>query len=494
MNIEIQLQFLHRLKKTAFLFGFFSLLWFILRTGTKPSRAVYPCQRTAATNSYLWLTLYITPFFAALPKKLSIGQNKKRLAYVLLAIIIIGGSLVSWKLYDMFNTMGSSERFFLEERNASSQPSSTIYVVNETSGNDDGIERLISLMGENGLHFYKSTESGKTVGPDGLIGKDDIIIIKVNSQWDERGGTNTDLLKALIQVIIEHPEGFNGEVVVADNGQAQYGSASGGGGSLDYRRNNAENKDQSVQDVVDFFAVSHKVSTYLWDTITTNRVNEYNTGDLVDGYIVNTTVDQETGIMVSYPKFRTKYGTYISFKLGVWNPQEYFYDSNRIKVINMPVLKSHSGYGVTASIKHYMGVVSDKLTSQLGAQAHWTVGNGGMGTEMAETRFPTLNILDAIWVNAVPRGGPGTTYDNAIRVNIVAASTDPVALDYWGAKYILLQLANLKKYSGVNSLDPDYTASGSFGGWLRLSMEEIVEAGFQATVDESCMNVYLSWK
>jgi hypothetical protein len=245
--------------------------------------------------------------------------------------------------------------------------------------------------------------------------------------------------------------------------------------------------------VVYFFAVSHRVSTYLWDAITTNRVSEYHTGDLADGYIVSPTADQETGIMVSYPKFRTTYGTYISFKLGVWNPQEHSYDSNRLEVINMPVLKSHGGYGVTASVKHYMGVVSDKLTAQLGARAHRTVGAGGMGTEMVESRFPTLNILDAIWVNAVPRGGPRTSYDRANRVNVIAASTDPVALDYWGAKHILLQLATLKNYSGVNSLDPDYTASGSFGDWLRLSMAEIVDAGFLATVDESCMNVYLSW-
>jgi hypothetical protein len=28
-------------------------------------------------------------------------------------------------------------------------------------------------------------------------------------------------------------------------------------------------------------------------------------------------------------------------------------------VINVPVLKSHGGYGVTASVKHYMGVASD---------------------------------------------------------------------------------------------------------------------------------------
>ncbi len=35
-------------------------------------------------------------------------------------------------------------------------------------------------------------------------------------------------------------------------------------------------------------------------------------------------------------------------------------------MINVPVLKSHRGYGVTASVKHYMGVVSDKLSREMG--------------------------------------------------------------------------------------------------------------------------------
>ncbi|MBS7635518.1 DUF362 domain-containing protein [Candidatus Bathyarchaeota archaeon] len=371
------------------------------------------------------------------------------------------------------------------------EPSSSIFVVNGAKGNDDGILRLIDLMGEHDLPFYKSHEHGRNRGPNGLIDRDDVVIIKVNSQWDERGGTNTDLVKALIQAILEHPDGFAGEIVVADNGQAQYGSA-GSGGSFSWSRNNAENISQSIQSVVEFFASrGYRVSAYLWDRITTKQVNEYFEGDLEDGYIINATRNPRTGIMVSYPKFRTMFGTYISFKYGVWDPENKTYHSDKLKVINFPALKTHSIYGVTACVKHYMGVVSDKLTATFGARAHNTVGKGGMGTEMVETRFPTLNIIDAIWVNAIPRGGPSTSYDRAVRVNIIAASTDPVALDYWAAKHILLEVARQKGYSGLSSMDPDNTESGSFGNWLRLSMEEIKGAGYQATVDEDYMNIYV---
>jgi len=348
-------------------------------------------------------------------------------------------------------------------------------------------------MGSHGLLFYKSSTSGGNQGPDGLIANDDVVLIKTNCQWDERGGTNTDLLKALIQAILGHPEGFTGEIIVADNGQEQYGS-SGRGGSLDWARNNAEDTSQSAQEVVNSFAASADISTYLWDTITTTRVEEYSDGDMEDGYIVNDTTNPRTGIMVSYPKFTTSHGTHVSFKHGIWDPQTGAYDGDRLKVINVPVLKSHSGYGVTACVKHYMGVPSDKLTSRLGSRTHNTIGRGGMGTLMVETRFPVLNILDAIWVNANPAGagrgaGPSTPYGRATRVNVIAASTDPVALDHWAAKHILTQAA--PDGTDTSSMNPDNTQPGTFGAWLRLSLQEITRAGHQATVDEDHMNVYV---
>ena len=68
-------------------------------------------------------------------------------------------------------------------------------------------------------------------------------------------------------MVADHPDGFIGEIVVADNGQAQSGSF-GNGGSLNWTNNNAKNHSQSAQDVVDMFSVSYNISTWLWDTIT----------------------------------------------------------------------------------------------------------------------------------------------------------------------------------------------------------------------------------
>ncbi|MEM1989596.1 MAG: DUF362 domain-containing protein [Candidatus Bathyarchaeia archaeon] len=484
---------LRRLYFNPFVVGLLSLLWLILRTGTKPSRIVYPCQRAALANTYLWLTIYIFPFFHMLYHRFSRRASLKR-KVILVAVIlaVFGISLLLWGVQEGIRRREVREvGLRIESKIAKFEPHSSIFVVNGTRGGDGGVFKLIEMMGKYGLLFYKSPTPGANKGPSGLIDANDVVIIKVNSQWDERGGTNTDLVKELIQAILSHPDGFVGEIVVADNGQAQYGPL-GTGGSFTWSRNNAENISQSIQSVVDFFArKGYKVSAYLWDRITTKMVKEYFEGDMDDGYVVNATRNPRTGIMVSYPKFKTVFGTYISFKFGVWNPESKTYDYERLKVINFPVLKTHSIYGVTACVKHYMGVVSDKLTSMLGARAHDAVGTGGMGTEMVETRFPILNIIDAIWVNAVPRGGPSTSYNEATRVNIIAASTDPVALDYWASKYILLEVAKLKGYSDLSSINPDNIERGSFGYWLRLSMEEIRRAGYQSTTDEDYMSVYV---
>jgi hypothetical protein len=135
-----------------------------------------------------------------------------------------------------------------------------------------------------------------------------------------------------------------------------------------------------------------------------------------------------------------------------------------------------------------MGVGSEKLTHS----THTSVGSGGMGTEMAETRTPVLNVIDAIWVNAIPGRGPLTVYADATRVNIIAAGRDPVALDYWAAKNILVPAAAKLGYKYVDSLNPDVARLGYFGSWLRLSMKELQRAGYPSTIDIDRVNVTVS--
>jgi len=219
-------------------------------------------------------------------------------------------------------------------------------------------------------------------------------------------------------------------------------------------------------------------------------VHEYSEGDMNDGYIVNDTRNPRTGIRVSYPKFRTQYGTYVSFKNGIWNIEKHAYEEDRLKIINVPVLKTHGQLGVSGAVKNYMGIPSDKLTYKLGGRAHLSIDKGGMGTEMAETRFPTITFLDAIWINAKPESGPTTPYSSATQTNMVVASTDPIALDFWAAQNILMPTTKSLGYTDLSSMDPENNARGKFGNWLRLSMRELRKSGYNTTIDKNAMTVY----
>ena len=486
-------KFILKARHSFFIFGLAGILWFIFRTGSKPTRVIYPCQQASVASGGLWLAAYVLPLFMAVRSPGAATKDKGRIlaGFLLLLIIslfVLGGSFNILGLADVAGddaaVAGKGDSIMInlsQVRSQSSEPSD-IFAVTDTFGNDDAVTRLIALMQSHGLPFYAQNDS------PGIIGKNDVVIIKVNSQWDERGGTNSDLVKLLVQAILDHPQGFAGEVVIADNGQGQYGST-GRGGSLSYALNNAKDKAQSMQVVADSFP-DQKVSTYLWDTITNKKVGEYAKGDMADGYILSGPPDERTKIAVTYPKFQTKYGTYISFKLGVWDAANGSYNSQRLKVLNVPVLKTHAIYGVTACVKHYMGVGSDMQSREAGGRSHNSVGSGGMGTEMAQTRFPDLNILDAIWINAHPGSGPSTSYEQASHTGIIAASVDPAALDYWAAKNILMPAARDLGHDDLQSLDPDNTSPGSFGEWLRLSLAEIQKAGHRATVSEESMNVY----
>jgi hypothetical protein len=364
--------------------------------------------------------------------------------------------------------------------------------VKGTNGADDGINRLIGLMGEKDFKLYLSTKKGYKQGPEGLIAKDDVILIKVNSQWDERGGTNTDLVKNIIEEILSHPDNFTGEIIVTDNGQGDQYGAVGSGGSFDWERNNAVERSQSIQDVVDLFSQNYFVSTYLWDTLTTNIVEEFAEGDEEDGYVVKREVVVDTNTLVSYPKFTSPYGTQVSFKHGIYMSDINDYDVDKLKVINVPVLKSHRIYGVTGAVKHYMGVSSDKITKDLGYRAHNTVIDGGMGTLMVQTRVPTLNIMDAIHINAKPRDGPRTHYESSTELDIIAASTDPVAIDYWGSKELLCKTCEKIIGEDNYSMNPDNKETGSFGDWLHLSMKKLNSAGYEFTNDPKKINVWIN--
>ncbi len=287
----------------------------------------------------------------------------------------------------------------------------------------ESVKKLINLMGEDGLKFYRSERENRTSSPEGLISSEDVVILKVNAQWHGRGGTNTDLLYGIIQTILDHPDGFYGEVVVCDNRQDLFT------GGFDVPPNSDDPK-RTLNNVINSF--DERVSGYLWDRIRDKRLkDEYDEGE---GYIWMWR-EGEKHDFLSYPVFTTRNGRRISLKNGVWDGKKFVND--RLKLINIPVLKAHILMGATASLKNYMGVLfNDVLGSAIYKRCHNEIFEGGlMGKMMKYVKMPDLNIIDAIWVCAQqPAIYPFATY---VRKNIIVASTDPVMADYYATKHIL---------------------------------------------------------
>ncbi len=287
-----------------------------------------------------------------------------------------------------------------------------------------GVDALLNSMGNRGLKFYKSSVESVLSGPEGLIGPEDVVLIKVNAQWKYRGCTNSDVIRGLIQRILDHPETFTGEVVLFENGQGR-GSLNCDTWSAYGNKEihaNANDESQTFLSLANTTFRSPRVSAYLLDPIRGNFIgaDEHR----VDGY--------RTYENVGYPCFTTANGRRIELLKGIWTGSGY---SPNLKVINVPVLKHHDegGAEITASLKHFYGVVS-MSDGQSGFRHYHGLGETA-GRMVASVATPVLHIVDAIWVSLTQlKGYPAKT---TFRTNQLLASQDPVALDYWAAKFVL---------------------------------------------------------
>jgi uncharacterized protein (DUF362 family) len=286
-----------------------------------------------------------------------------------------------------------------------------------------GVDALIALLAADGLPFYRSLAAAPASGPSGLIAADDVVLVKVNAQWKHRGATNTDVVRGLVQAILDHPDGFGGEVVIFENGQ--------GRGSLRcdtsaaYRGDtgvhaNANDPSHSFVYLVREVFADPRVSARLLDGIAGTFIAS---GDhRTNGY-------RRRGI-VSFPCFTTAGRRRVELRGGVWDGRAH---RPNLKLINVPVLKHHAGSQMTGALKHLYGVLS--MRDGYHDYRHYRGVGATCGDMVATVRAPVLNVVDAIWVSHASLTGypPATT----TRVNQLLASQDPVALDYVAARDVL---------------------------------------------------------
>jgi len=321
-------------------------------------------------------------------------------------------------------------------------------------------------------------------GIKNIVGSDDIVVIKPNVQPWNQGAPNLAALKTFVDLIMERPGGFNGEVIIGENchrGASPWQSA---GWSNTFEWNSdlsgVSNMNELSKILKEKYG-AHFSTCYLIDVDEGNR-RTYRPSD-GSGYVYcdgsngvpliscengNEGKDHRVTIM-TYPIFKTDKGTIIDFKNGIWKNGDYTGQS--LRFINFSALNHHSIYcGMTSAIKNYLGIVDlsggpDPKNGGLLTEDYynfhsfpfnkWSPGPepGMLGKEigffMKTIRKADLNITTAEWIGLSSRIDPPIAHTRA-----VLASTDPVALDYHAAKYILYPNSKLAIHNPDSEKSP----------------------------------------
>ena len=370
-------------------------------------------------------------------------------------------------------------------------------------------------------------------GMENLIDRDSIVVIKPNSQWWLQGMTNTDSIMTFIEMVLALPH-FAGEVIIADNHQDTVDESRGW-------TTDQPNGRFNLSDLVDYFNnKGHaNVSKYHWHPAGANPtpLQMRGSGNSVvthpsegDGYVWPQDLYYESPIgtktILAYPVFTSVYsGVAVDLKNGAFQGGRY--TGQPVKFINYSAINHHSKcVGVTASIKNYMGVVdmscgypaptpegfsnthyvgvtpTFKMIRFFSENGHWRIRRefqkiqdarwslkfkytgGVLGSYMREIRKADLNIITA----QVTGWGSRTDKSMAAETRTLTASTDPVALDYWTCKHVLLPATRAvgANKETIDLNDPDIV-DGPFREFLDECRREL-----GGTIDENRIEVFQS--
>jgi hypothetical protein len=190
---------------------------------------------------------------------------------------------------------------------------------------------------------------------------------------------------------------------------------------------------------------------------------------------------------VSYPKFKSPGGAYVSLSKGIWDSESNTYDRSNLCIINFPVVKAHGMMGATLGLKNWVGVLSTSYYNRFGGYdaMHYNYfwSEYALISRVMEVTFPDLTIIDGTWTSTASNASYSVS--EMINTNCLVTSTDPLASSWYAAKYVLNPIAA----SNINT-DPD-NLGGTYGQALQnLSNYLINTAGFNITKDPLKISVY----
>ncbi len=296
-------------------------------------------------------------------------------------------------------------------------------------------------------------------GIERFVGYDDAVVLKPNGQWPLQGYTHTLCMKALIDVILDRPGGFGGEVVIAEHVHRDPVTALNGSYcwnmSAGYNRTNNW-PDMSYFELVDDYhtrGFANVNAIPLYDTGQGGFVAVTGPAGLgagQQGWVRSsyTTATNGRSVRLSYPILRSPYsGDLIDLRYGVW--RDGAYTGQPVRLMLLPTLNNHGSFGSedyagpTSALKCHLGVVDftgPGSYSLHGVGYNTPISPAAMGESVGhlitQILAPTFYMTCAEYT-----GYRGRTTTTAAQTKTVGLCVDPVTLDYWMCKYVMYPCA-----------------------------------------------------
>lgn len=348
----------------------------------------------------------------------------------------------------------------------------------------------------------------KLGGVGTVVGRDDVVIMKVSAQWWNQGMTNVAAVKRVVESILERP-GFSGEIIVFEN--THFRMADGSGLSRAWTHPSERNVDvpgwNKLGDLIPHFRALGAPVGFVglvdaapiasdWDWH--DPAHEHGVyggdgrgpigpGEDRDGYhwdfdrvfrLSRSWVD-EARTPLSWPRFTSpRTGLVVDLARGVHRREagHLIPVDRKLTWINMTTANEHGSTGFTGACKSTMGVV-DMSAGERGthplARGHRSVHHFGRGSPSAtwrmagplahfarEVRAPDLILTVAEWVAFHPAGfdGPEDIRHSAatcLQKKAVIAGTDPVAIDTWAVRHLMADVPSTNRREYLDLDNPD---------------------------------------
>lgn len=369
-------------------------------------------------------------------------------------------------------------------------------------------------------------------GLGNVIAGDDVVVVKVSAQWWNQGMTNVAAVRRLVERVLAVP-GFRGEVIVFEN--THFRLANGSGLSRAWTRASDRNVDvpgwTRLGDLVPHFERAGAPVSFVglvdggpselakeaWE----DPSHEHGVyggdgrgpiadGDARDGYhwkleepwrLRRSLVD-DAQTPLTWPRFTSpRSGLVVDLRDGLFRREggKLVKVDRRLRFVNMTTMNEHASTGMTGCCKSAMGIV-DMSAGRLGTDprvrdfqathyfghpvAMWRMA-GPLGHFARAVRSPDLYVAVAEWVALTPKGvAPAVDVrlaaECALHAKTVVAGTDPVAIDAWCARNLLMPAG------GQNHAFYDLDSEGSM---LTKFLRYFREARGTGTMDPSLLDV-----